>query len=194
LVAGFILIYWAPSSTIVLVVAAALAALAASLCLQVGRVILGLLVALLLGLGSVNPLVERLGLGSVDLGSYQLNFIALAGNVVALVFGLVSLQGLVAARRQDQALASSGPEEVGRPEPLSVRPSLSDLAILAFLASLAFMALEMVAGRLVTRHLGSSVYGWTSVIAVLLAGLSVGNYLGGSGCVRSLTSGPPRAC
>ena len=42
-----------------------------------------------------------------------------------------------------------------------------------------FMALEMVAGRLVTRHLGSSVYGWTSVIGVLLGGLSLGNFLGG---------------
>ncbi len=41
------------------------------------------------------------------------------------------------------------------------------------------MALEMVAGRLVTRHLGSSIYGWSSVIAVLLAGLSLGNLLGG---------------
>jgi spermidine synthase len=37
----------------------------------------------------------------------------------------------------------------------------------------------MNAGRLVQRHLGSSVYGWTSVIGVLLAGLSLGNYLGG---------------
>ncbi len=42
-----------------------------------------------------------------------------------------------------------------------------------------FMALEMVAGRLVVRHLGSSIYGWSSVIAVLLAGLSMGNFLGG---------------
>ena len=41
------------------------------------------------------------------------------------------------------------------------------------------MALEMVAGRLVQRHLGSSIYGWTSVIGVLLAGLSFGNFLGG---------------
>ena len=41
------------------------------------------------------------------------------------------------------------------------------------------MALEMVAGRLVTRHLGSSIYGWTSVIGVLLGGLSLGNFLGG---------------
>ncbi len=41
------------------------------------------------------------------------------------------------------------------------------------------MSMEMVAGRLVTRHLGSSIYGWSSVIAVLLAGLSLGNFLGG---------------
>ena len=30
-----------------------------------------------------------------------------------------------------------------------------------------------------TRHLGSSIYGWTSVIGVLLGGLSLGNFLGG---------------
>ena len=58
-------------------------------------------------------------------------------------------------------------------------PGLADLAMLAFVASLVFMALEMVAGRLVQRHLGSSIYGWTSVIGVLLAGLSFGNFLGG---------------
>ena len=45
--------------------------------------------------------------------------------------------------------------------------------------SLAFMGFEMAAGRLVTRHLGSSIYGWTSVIGVLLGGLSLGNFLGG---------------
>ncbi len=58
-------------------------------------------------------------------------------------------------------------------------PSLIDLAVLSFVASLAFMALEMVAGRMVSRHLGSSIYGWTSIIGVLLGGLSLGNFLGG---------------
>ena len=43
------------------------------------------------------------------------------------------------------------------------------LAALSFLASMTFMALEMVAGRMVTRHLGSSLYGWTSIIGVVLA-------------------------
>ena len=45
--------------------------------------------------------------------------------------------------------------------------------------SLAFMGFEMAPGRLVSRHLGSSIYGWTSVIGVLLGGLSLGNFLGG---------------
>ena len=58
------------------------------------------------------------------------------------------------------------------------RPSLIDLAVLAFVASLAFMALEMVAGRLVARHLGSSIYGWTSVIGVLLGGPEPGQLPG----------------
>jgi len=41
------------------------------------------------------------------------------------------------------------------------------------------MVLELVAGRLTARHLGSSLYTWTSVIGVVLAGITVGNYLGG---------------
>ncbi len=41
------------------------------------------------------------------------------------------------------------------------------------------MVLELVAGRLISRYLGSSLYTWTSVIGVVLAGISLGNYLGG---------------
>ncbi len=41
------------------------------------------------------------------------------------------------------------------------------------------MILELVAGRLISRHLGSSLHTWTSVIGVVLAGITIGNYLGG---------------
>ncbi len=41
------------------------------------------------------------------------------------------------------------------------------------------MVLELVAGRLVARYLGQSLYTWTSIIGVVLAGMSVGAYLGG---------------
>ena len=41
------------------------------------------------------------------------------------------------------------------------------------------MVLELVAARLVAKHLGSSLYTWTAVIGVVLAGITIGNYLGG---------------
>ncbi len=48
-----------------------------------------------------------------------------------------------------------------------------------FFSSGCIMVLELVAGRLIARHLGSSLYTWTSVIGVVLSGITVGNYLGG---------------
>ena len=48
-----------------------------------------------------------------------------------------------------------------------------------FISSFCIMVLELVAGRLIARHLGSSLYTWTSVIGVVLSGITIGNYLGG---------------
>ncbi len=48
-----------------------------------------------------------------------------------------------------------------------------------FISSFCIMVLELVAARLIARHLGSSLYTWTAVIGVVLAGISLGNYLGG---------------
>ncbi len=48
-----------------------------------------------------------------------------------------------------------------------------------FFSSGCIMILELVASRLVARDLGSSLYTWTSIIGVVLAGIAAGNYLGG---------------
>jgi predicted membrane-bound spermidine synthase len=48
-----------------------------------------------------------------------------------------------------------------------------------FVSSACIMILELAAGRLIARHLGSSLYTWTSVIGVVLAGITIGNYIGG---------------
>jgi tetratricopeptide (TPR) repeat protein/MFS family permease len=48
-----------------------------------------------------------------------------------------------------------------------------------FFSSGCIMILELVASRLVARDLGSSLYTWTSIIGVVLTGISVGNYVGG---------------
>ena len=41
------------------------------------------------------------------------------------------------------------------------------------------MILELVAGRIVAPYVGVSLYTWTGIIGVVLAGISLGNYLGG---------------
>jgi len=41
------------------------------------------------------------------------------------------------------------------------------------------MVVEIIAGRLIARYVGVSLYTWTSVIGVVLAGISLGNYFGG---------------
>lgn len=51
--------------------------------------------------------------------------------------------------------------------------------LLAFLASFCVMVVELVAGRLIAKHVGFSLYTWTSVIGVVLAGIMCGNLAGG---------------
>jgi MFS family permease len=179
---GFVLIYLAPSSIIVLVVAAALAGLAAALMSDHLGLAIGLATAVLLLIGSIFSMLGNPGLGAVDLGSYQINYVALAGNLAGCLLGYLGVRGLLSARRtEDETVAREGTSKLAA-DALATdapRPGLADLAMLAFVASMVFMSFEMVAGRLVQRYLGSGIYTWTSVIGVLLAGLSVGNFLGG---------------
>ena len=39
--------------------------------------------------------------------------------------------------------------------------------------------MEITAGRLLAPYVGMSLYSWTAIIAVVLAGLSLGNWCGG---------------
>jgi hypothetical protein len=50
---------------------------------------------------------------------------------------------------------------------------------IVFGASVCIMVLELTASRLIANYIGQSLYTWTSVIGVVLAGISMGNYLGG---------------
>ena len=51
--------------------------------------------------------------------------------------------------------------------------------LLAALAGAALLIVEIVAGRLAARRLGTSMYTWTSIIATVLLGLAIGNAIGG---------------
>ena len=59
------------------------------------------------------------------------------------------------------------------------------LPVTLTLVSAASMALEIVAGRALAPYVGMSLYSWTIIIAVVLAGLSLGHWLGGVAADRT---------
>lgn len=61
----------------------------------------------------------------------------------------------------------------------AVRLRLHGYAAAVFVSSALLLVLEIVAGRLIAPYVGVSLYTWTSIIGVILAGLSLGNWLGG---------------
>lgn len=66
-----------------------------------------------------------------------------------------------------------------QPHPDPTVSPLWPLAALAFVSSVCLMTIEVVAGRLIAPYAGVSLYTWTSVIGVVLAGMSIGGYAGG---------------
>lgn len=57
--------------------------------------------------------------------------------------------------------------------------SLLEAYIIMFIASFCSLVIEMVAGRILAPFVGVSIYTWTSIIGVILAGISIGAYIGG---------------
>jgi spermidine synthase len=51
--------------------------------------------------------------------------------------------------------------------------------IVVFISSFCTLVIELVAGRIMAPYVGVSLYTWTSIIGVVLAGISMGAYLGG---------------
>ena len=59
------------------------------------------------------------------------------------------------------------------------RPRLIWYGATVFISSAILLVLEITAGRLIAPYVGVTIYSWTSIIGVILAGLSLGNWLGG---------------
>ena len=52
-------------------------------------------------------------------------------------------------------------------------------SLVVFIASFCTLVIELVAGRILAPYVGVSLYTWTSIIGVVLAGISAGAYAGG---------------
>jgi len=60
-----------------------------------------------------------------------------------------------------------------------MRREVLKAVIVVFIASFCTMVIELVAGRIMAPYVGVSLYTWTSIIGVVLAGISIGAYVGG---------------
>jgi spermidine synthase len=78
------------------------------------------------------------------------------------------------SRFEPDTETTSGPEMEG-----VSRRALFLYGLIVFLSSAVVMILEITAGRLIAPYVGVSLYSWTSIIGVVLAGLSLGNWAGG---------------
>jgi len=61
-----------------------------------------------------------------------------------------------------------------------MRKEVVKAVLVVFVASFCTMVIELVAGRIMAPYVGVSLYTWTSIIGVVLAGISIGAYLGGT--------------
>ena len=70
---------------------------------------------------------------------------------------------------------------MGNPEPTPPLPfaRLAAVGLVVFLANAALLVLQLVASKLLSPFVGSSLETWTAVIGVFLAGIALGNALGG---------------
>ena len=77
-------------------------------------------------------------------------------------------------RKESMSAISEGPQGTG-----SARRWLGRSNLTVFVSSCCILVLELVAERIIAPYVGMSLYTWTAIIGVVLAGISLGNYLGG---------------
>ncbi|HEX2834179.1 MAG TPA: fused MFS/spermidine synthase [Thermoanaerobaculia bacterium] len=62
---------------------------------------------------------------------------------------------------------------------MGLNSTIARAAVVTFIASFCTLVVELVAGRVLAPYVGVSLYTWTSIIGVVLAGISLGAYAGG---------------
>jgi spermidine synthase len=79
---------------------------------------------------------------------------------------------------QPASLTQAAPAGAGSAQAIAPAWTWQPYAIV-FISSACIMILELSAGRIVAPYVGVSLYTWTSIIGIVLAGISLGNYMGG---------------
>lgn len=164
----------------------------------------GKVVGLVYALGTVGSLVGNFLTGFVLVAYLTTTTIVLIVVAVLLALGVVTGEWWRSPKPGHTPTRSPGSARDGgeRPDwPASVErtesrgllhlPGNVTLAcVVVVIASFCSMAIELAASRALAPHVGVSLYSWTGIIGVVLAGIAIGNYVGGR--IADRRPGQPR--
>lgn len=136
----------------------------------------GRVAGLVYALGTLGSLIGNFLTGFVLL-AYLTTF-AIALGAAGLLIGLGALVFVAPMKTVRIASPAVPMPNHGRADS-KARLSLRSACAVVFVASFCSMALEIAASRLLAPHLGVSLYSWTGIIGVVLAGVMAGNWMGG---------------
>ena len=151
--------------------------------------------------GSVSGLVFSLSTLGCLLGNYLTGFELIprlelywivAGVALLLILTAAAVYAVVRNNPPALAVAPTSPLGSGTPASSATNSLPLKLAcIIVFGCSFAGMSLELTAVRLLAPVIGVSLFTWTGVIGVMLAGTALGNFTGGRLADRASRSGRP---
>ena len=138
----------------------------------------GRVAGLVFALSTLGCLLGNYVTGFWLMADYTLNAITIG---VAAGLFLLSVPMFLVNYRLSAGVAATGPQAKATVEddPLGFRKDIRRAFVVVFLASFCGMSLELTASRVLAPVLGVSLYSWTGIIGVMLAGTACGNYLGG---------------
>jgi len=139
--------------------------------------------------GRIAGLVFALGTLGCLLGNYVTGFWLLAEyTLYAVTIGVAICLAVIAlpmfAVNYQLPKSTSHVSEASKPitpkaDPMGFQRNIRKAFLVVFLASFCGMSLELAGFRVLAPVLGVSLYTWTGIIGVMLAGTACGNYLGG---------------
>ncbi|MGL6072927.1 MAG: fused MFS/spermidine synthase [Fimbriiglobus sp.] len=134
----------------------------------------GRIAGIIFALSSLGCLLGNYVTGFQLIPNFSINMIVfvVAGLLVLLAF--LSYRYIQPLHAINSVVAVSSTQET-KEELLGIRAG----ACIVFCCSLAGMTLELTASRLLAQVVGVSIYTWTGIIGVMLAGTACGNWLGG---------------
>ncbi len=149
----------------------------------------GRVAGLVFALSTLGCLVGNYVTGFYLIPSLTVNEIVFA--TAGFLFATALVAGLVLAPEAEVPPAEAAP--AGDHRWAKAAMSMRGAYLIVFLASFTGMTLELAGARMLAQVLGVSLYTWTGLIGVMLAGTASGNWLGGVLADRAAKSADPQA-